>query len=164
MIDRRASLRLLLLGGAAAALPACGGGTATSGGTGGQSGGTVLGVLRSNGLTRFLRAIDKAGLTETLAGEGPYTVFAPTNAAMNAAALPEDTERLREIVAYHIVPGVFTTDFLAGVDVNYTTLQGASINVDGTAGLRANGASIVTPDLGADNGVVNIIDRVLIPR
>ena len=160
MIDRRASLRLILLGGAATGLGACGGGAAPSSG---QSGGTVLAVLRANGLTRFLRAIDDSGLTETLAGDGPYTVFAPTNRAMGAADLPEDTERLRQIVAYHIVPGMFTTDFLAGVDVNYTTLQGASMNVDGTDGLHANGAAILTPDLGADNGVVNIIDRVLIP-
>ena len=59
---------------------------------------------------------------------------------------------------------MFTTDFLAGVDVNYTTLAGSSLNVDGTAGLTVNGAAIVSPDLGADNGVVNIIDRVLLPR
>ena len=121
-------------------------------------------MLRANGLTRFLRAIEAAGLAETLAGEGPYTVFAPTNRAVAAADLPEDAERLRAIVAYHIVPGMFTTDFLAGVDVNYTTLAGSSLNVDGTAGLTVNGAAILTPDLGADNGVVNIIDRVLVPR
>jgi uncharacterized surface protein with fasciclin (FAS1) repeats len=157
MIDRRASLRLLL-GGAAAGVAGCGGGTTA--GTG-QSAGTVLGVLRANGLTRFLAAIEDAGLAETLAGDGPWTIFAPTNRAVAAADLPEDAERLREIVGYHVVPGMFTTDFLAGVDVNYTTLDGASLNVDGTAGLRVGGAAILTPDLGADNGVVNVIDRVL---
>jgi uncharacterized surface protein with fasciclin (FAS1) repeats len=159
MIDRT-SRRLFLLGGAAAGLAACGGGT----GGAGQSGGTVLAVLRANGLTRFLRAIEATGLAETLTGEGPYTLFAPTNRAVAAADLPDDAERLRAVVAYHIVPGMFTTDFLAGVDVNYTTLAGSSLNVDGTAGLTVNGAAILTPDLGADNGVVNIIDRVLVPR
>lgn len=167
MIDRRASLRLLVLGGAAAGLAACGGGGggAPTSGTGAEAG-SVLGILRANGLTRFLRAIEDAGLAETLAGDGPFTVFAPTNAAMAAANLPEDTEALRRIVAFHIVPGMFTTDFLSGVDVNYTTLDDARrVNVDGTgAALTVNGATIVTPDLGADNGVVNIVDRVLIPR
>jgi uncharacterized surface protein with fasciclin (FAS1) repeats len=160
MIDRRTGLGLLILGGAAGCLAGCGGATAT----GGREAGTLLGVLRANGLTRFLRAIEQAGLAETLAGGGPYTVFAPTNRAVAAAALPEDTEALRRIVAFHIVPGMFTTDFLAGVDVNYTTLEGSSLNIDGTAGLTVGGASILTPDLGADNGVVNIIDRVLVPR
>ena len=59
---------------------------------------------------------------------------------------------------------MFTTDFLTGVDVRYATLEGSSLDVDGTGGLTVNGAAIVTPDLGADNGVVNVIDRVLIPR
>ena len=162
MIDRRASLRLLLLGGAGAGLAACGAGAPSSGV--GQQAGTVLGTLRANGLTRFLRAIEDAGLAETLAGAGPYTVFAPTNAAVAAAGLPEDTEALRRVVGFHIVPGMFTTDFLTGVDVRYATLEGSSLDVDGTGGLTVNGAAIVTPDLGADNGVVNVIDRVLTPR
>lgn len=158
LLDRRACL-VLLLGGTAVGLAACGGG----GGGSADEAGTVLGVMRANGLTRFLAAIDAAGLAETLAGDGPYTVFAPTNAAIAAAGLPDDTESLRRIVAFHIVPGLYTTDFLQGVDVNYDTLDGRRLAVDGVGGLHVNGASIVTPDLGADNGVVNIIDRVLVP-
>lgn len=159
MIDRRTSLRLLLLGGGLTGLAGCGG---PSSGVGAEAG-TVLGVLRANGLTRFLSAIEDAGLAGTLAGDGPYTVFAPTNAAVGAARLPGDTEALRRIVAFHIVPGMFGTDFLAGVDVNYDTLDGGRLNVDGTDGLTVNGARIVIPDLGADNGLVNVIDRVLMP-
>ena len=162
MIDRRAGIRLILLGGAAVGVAACGGGAPAAPG---QSGGTVLEVARANRLTRFLRAVEAAGLEATLAGEGPFTLFAPNNRAFGAADLPEDTESLRALVAYHVVPGMFTTDFLSGIDVNYTTLSGDGLNVDGTAGgLRVNGATIVTPDLGAGNGVVNIIDRVLVPR
>jgi uncharacterized surface protein with fasciclin (FAS1) repeats len=159
MPDRRASLRLILLGGGAALLAGC------AGGGGGQSSGTVIDVLRANRLDRFRRAIDAAGLTGTLQGAGPYTLFAPTNRAFAAADLPDDAETLKAVVSYHIVPGTFTSDFLAGVDVNYTTLRGTSLNVDGTGGaLRVNGAAVVTPDLRASNGVVNVIDRVLIPR
>jgi uncharacterized surface protein with fasciclin (FAS1) repeats len=161
MIDRRASLRLLVLGAAGTGLAACGGGGAT--GTG-EAAGTVLGVLRANRLTRFLDLVERAGLAETLAGDGPFTVFAPTNRAVAAADLPDDTEALRQLVGFHVVPGMFTTDFLAGVDLRYTTLAGPSLAVDGTDGLAVGGAAILTPDLGADNGVVNVIDRVLVPR
>jgi uncharacterized surface protein with fasciclin (FAS1) repeats len=162
MLDRRASLRLVLLGGGAAVLAGCASG---GGGGGGQSSGTVLDVLRANRLDRFRRAIDAAGLTATPAGPGPYTLFAPSNRAFAAADLPQDTETLRAVVSYHIVPGMFSSDFLAGVDVNYTTLAGTSLNVDGTGGtLRVNGAAVLAPDLGASNGVVNIIDQVLDPR
>ena len=83
---------------------------------------------------------------------------------MAAAGLPEDTEALRRVVGFHIVPGMFTTDFLTGVDVRYATLEGSSLTSTAPAGLTVNGAAIVTPDLGADNGVVNVIDRVLTPR
>ncbi len=160
MIDRRQGLRLIAWGGAAVGLAACvGGGTVP-----GVSDGTVLSVAKDNGLTRFLQAVDQAGLTASLSGAGPYTVFAPTNRAFAQAKLPRDTEGLRALMAYHVVPGMFTSDFLAGVDVNYTTLKGTSLNVDGIGGLHANDATIVTPDLGASNGVVNIIDRVLTPR
>ena len=160
MIHRRQGLKVLLWGGAAVALAGCGGG----GNAPAVAGGTILSVARDNGLKRFLRAIEDAGLTATLAADGPYTVFAPTDRAFAAADLPRDAEGLRAVMAYHIVPGMFTSDFLTGVDVNYTTLKGTSLNVDGTGGLRVNDAAIVTPDLGASNGVVNIIDRVLTPR
>lgn len=159
MIHRRQGLKLLFWGSVAAALAACGESSAP-----GSSDGTILSVARDNGLKRFLRAIDEAGLTGTLAGEGPYTVFAPTDRAFAATDLPRDVTELRSVMAYHIVPGMFTSDFLASVDVNYTTLKGTSLNVNGTRGLRVNDATIVTPDLGASNGVVNIIDRVLTPR
>ena len=143
---------------AALALAACAGD-----GTGG--GDTVLDVARANGLTAFLGAVRSAGLADTLAGDGPYTVFAPSNRALAAAGLPGDPEALRRFLAYHVVPGSFTTDFLGGVDVNYTTAAGSSLNVDGTGGaLRVDRATVISPDLIAGNGVVHVIDRVLDPR
>jgi uncharacterized surface protein with fasciclin (FAS1) repeats len=161
MIDRRDSLRLLLLATAGAGLAACGGG----GVPGGSSGDSVLGVARANRLSRFVRAVETAGLASTLAGPGPYTVFAPSDRAVAAADMPRDPEALRELLAYHVVPGAFTTDFLVGVDVNYTTLAGTSLNVDGTGRpLLVNGTPVVTPDLLAENGVLHVIDRVLRPR
>jgi uncharacterized surface protein with fasciclin (FAS1) repeats len=68
-------------------------------------------------------------------------------------------------MAYHVVPGQLTTDFMEGVDVNHTTLLGTSLNVDGTGPeVRVNGAAVVRGNLIADNGVVFVIDRVLTPR
>ena len=152
--------RTLLATALALPLAACAGS-----GPGGPSGDTVLGVARTNGLTGFSRAVEAAGLAETLAGPGPYTVFAPSNRALSAAALPRDPEALQRLLAYHVVPGDFDTAFLAGLDVNYTTAAGDSVEIDGTGtAVVVDGARIVTPDLEAGNGVVHVIDRVLDPR
>lgn len=160
-MDRRTALTLLAGG---AAVAACGRrGRATRSAGPGAPG--VLQTARGAGLDRFARAAESAGLAETLAGAGPFTLFAPTDrafAASNAGRL--DAEGLRRLVAYHVVPGQLTSDFLEGMDVNHTTLLGAGLNVDGTgAGLRVDGASVVRADLLASNGVVFAIDRVLTP-
>lgn len=160
MPTRRDGLKLLL---AASVLPlaACAGGP-----TGGSAAsGNVLDVARANGAGNFVRALDQAGLTARLSGAGPYTLFAPSDRAISAAGLPSTPEALARIVTYHVVPGDFTTAFLAGVDVNYTTLAGTSLNVDGTgAGLVVNGVPVTTADLAAANGVVHVIGGVLRPR
>lgn len=159
MLTRRDGLKLLLV---ASALPlaACGG---TS--PGGASGGTVLEVARANGARSFVRALDQAGLTAKLSGAGPYTLFAPSDRTLSAAGLPSDPARLAKLVSYHVVPGDFTVAFLSGVDINYTTLAGTSLNVDGTGPtLLVNGIPVTTPDLQASNGVVHLIGGVLQPR
>lgn len=161
MITRREGLKLLLV---ASALPlaACAGGTA--GGGRAVPGGTVVEVARANGARSFAHALESAGLATTLAGPGPYTLFAPTDRAMSAARLPSDAAALGKLLSYHVVPGDFTGAFLSGMDINYTTLAGTSLNVDGTgAGLVVGGASVVAADLPASNGVVYTIDRVLRP-
>lgn len=141
------------------------------GGAPGAGSRDVLDVSRDSGLARFVQAVEAADLAETLASAGPFTLFAPSDRAFAAmpparlAALlrPDNREALRGFVGYHIVPGTFTTSFLRGIDVNYTTAAGASLNVDGTDGVRVNGANIVTADLAATNGVVHAIDRVIAP-
>lgn len=159
MITRRTGLKLLLAA-SVTPLAACEG--PMSGGLG--TSGSVLDAARSRGGGSFVRALDIAGLSGTLSGAGPYTIFAPADAAMSAAGLPSDRDALQEILAYHVVPGDFSGSFLEGVDVNYTTLSGASLNVDGTGGgLLVNGANVVSADNTARNGVVHVIDRVLRP-
>lgn len=160
MPTRRNGLKLLL---AASILPlaACAGGS--GGGT--AASGSVLDVARANGARSFARAVERAGLAGQLADGGTYTLFAPSDRALAGASVPSDPEALSEFVSYHIVPGDFTAAFLSGVDINYTTLAGTSINVDGTgAGLVVNGVPVTAPDLGASNGVVHVIGGVLKPR
>ncbi len=161
---RRRLLRIGAVGAVALTLAACSGGSDGPRARPG-SGSPVLEVARSNDLDRFLRAVERAGLTETLTGSGPFTLFAPTDAAFaSSSAQRLDPDALRALLAYHVVPGQLTTDFLEGIDVNHTTLLGSSLNIDGTDGLRVNDARVLRADLLASNGVVFVIDRVLTPR
>jgi uncharacterized surface protein with fasciclin (FAS1) repeats len=161
-IKRRAILGILAISGGLA-LTGCARGRRASG--------DVLAVARDNNLGQFLRAVEAADLEPTLGQPGPFTVFAPSDAAFRAlprgrlATLlrPENRDELRGLVAYHVVPGMYDAAFLDGLDANYATASGRSVNVVGTSGLRVNGARVTRPDLMAANGVVHVIDRVLVP-
>jgi uncharacterized surface protein with fasciclin (FAS1) repeats len=160
-MNRRRALDLLVSAGVLAALAACGGGQPR-----GPAGPDLIGTARANDLDRLARAIGSADLVETLSGPGPYTIFAPTDRAFSASNAGRlDGDGLRRLLAYHVVPGQLTADFLEGMDVNHTTLLGSSLNVDGTgAGIRVNDANVLRADLMASNGVIHVIDRVLTPR
>jgi uncharacterized surface protein with fasciclin (FAS1) repeats len=116
----------------------------------------------------LLTALDAAGLTATLEGKGPFTVFAPTDAAF--AALPAgtlegllaDKAKLAKVLTYHVVAG----DAKSGDLVNgssLTTLEGGKLSVSTVDGVRIGGATVVGADVDAGNGVIHVIDRVLIP-
>jgi transforming growth factor-beta-induced protein len=116
----------------------------------------------------LLAAAEAAGLVSTLAEGGPFTVFAPTDAAF--AALPEgaleallaDTELLKSILLYHVVPGrILAADLVDGQVV--TTAEGRPVRVTLGGGARVNGVNIVTTDVTASNGVIHVIDAVLLP-
>ncbi|MBT8398265.1 MAG: fasciclin domain-containing protein [Gemmatimonadetes bacterium] len=119
----------------------------------------------------LLAAVDAAGLTETLKGDGPFTVFAPTDDAFAAIdpdalnALLADPVALAGVLTYHVVPGE-----LAGADVlattALTTVNGAdaAISLDGEGNPRIDDALIIQTDVGARNGIVHVIDRVIFPE
>ncbi len=163
---RRMVLRLGGFGAAALVLTACAGGQGASPQARQRGGLDVIGVAERSGAARFARAVRSAELEDALSGSGPYTLFAPVDRAFGASDADRlDRDGLRRLIAYHVVPGQLTSDFLLGVDVNHTTLLGSSLNVDGSDDrLRVNGAGVVRPDLAASNGVVFLIDRVLAPR
>ncbi len=116
----------------------------------------------------LLAAVEAAGLTATLEGPGPFTVFAPTDAAFAALpsgtveALLADTEALTEVLLYHVVPGrIMAGDLEDGQIV--TTAEGREFRISLAGGAMVNGANITATDVEASNGVIHVIDAVLIP-
>ena len=119
----------------------------------------------------LLAAATAAGLVDTLKGEGPLTVFAPTDDAF--AALPEGTvenllkpenkEQLVAILTYHVVPGkVMSSDLKDGMMA--ATAQGGKVEIDLDNGPMVNDAKIVSADIAAENGVIHVIDKVIMPK
>lgn len=131
--------------------------------------GDIVDVAVANGsFTTLVAAVQAAGLVDALKGDGPFTVFAPTDEAF--AALPEgtveallnDIPALTAILTYHVVPGqVMSTDLSEGQTA--TTLNGADITITLANGAMVNGASIVAADVAASNGVIHVIDAVILP-
>lgn len=136
----------------------------------GEDGQSIVEVLEEDGrFTTLISAIEAAGLTETLSGEGPFTVFAPTDDAFNA--LPEgtldellaDIPALTDVLLYHVVEGeVMAADLVGMTEV--VTLQGQSLTISvSNDDVMVNDAKVVEADIIASNGVIHVIDAVLIP-
>jgi uncharacterized surface protein with fasciclin (FAS1) repeats len=115
-------------------------------------------------------ALTQAGLVETLKGEGPFTVFAPTDAAFAALPAgtvedllkPENKDKLVAILTYHVVSGkVMSTDLTEGMMA--PTVNGKEITITLEGGPKVNGAVISGPDVAASNGVIHVIDSVILP-
>ncbi len=113
-------------------------------------------------------ALQAAGLVETLKGEGPFTVFAPTDAAFakipkaDLDALLADKAKLTAVLTYHVVPGaVMSKDVKAGM---LMTVQGSSLTVSTMGGVKINNANVTAVDIIADNGVIHVIDTVVLPN
>jgi transforming growth factor-beta-induced protein len=117
----------------------------------------------------LLAAVEAAGLTETLKGDGPFTVFAPTDAAFAAVdpdalnALLADPTALAAVLTYHVVPGAFSaTDVLASASLTTANGAEAPISLDGGSP-KIDEAFILDTDIGARNGIIHVIDRVIFP-
>jgi uncharacterized surface protein with fasciclin (FAS1) repeats len=119
----------------------------------------------------LVAAVGAAGLVETLKSPGPFTVFAPTDDAfaalpagtVDSLLLPENKDKLTAILTYHVVPGAVMSADLAGKRLNVATVNGETVHIDGTNGVTVNGATVVTADIVASNGVIHVIDSVLLP-
>ncbi len=126
-------------------------------------------AIAAGDFTTLVAAVEAADLVETLQGEGPFTVFAPTDEAF--VALPEgtldsllaDPDALSNVLLYHVVPGEVTADQVVELSTA-TTVQGADLSIEVTDGnVTVNGANVVTTDVMASNGVIHVIDAVLVP-
>jgi uncharacterized surface protein with fasciclin (FAS1) repeats len=125
-------------------------------------------AINAGSFNTLVTAITTAGLDTALKGSGPFTVFAPTDEAFSklvsgtVESLLQDIPKLRQILEYHVVSGkVMAADVVKKDSV--PTLEGSSLKIDASNGVKVNDATVVTPDVAADNGVIHVIDTVLIP-
>ncbi len=128
-------------------------------------------AVEAGSFETLVAAVQAAGLVETLKGEGPFTVFAPTDEAF--AALPEGTveellkpenkEQLVSILTYHVVPGKVMSGDLSD-DMAATTVQGSDVMIDLDNGVMVEEATVVSADIETSNGVIHVIDTVILPE
>ncbi|WP_299826935.1 fasciclin domain-containing protein [uncultured Roseobacter sp.] len=168
-MNRRSALKATLAAGALAALTAC---------APAQQGSDIVDIAASNGnFNTLVAAVQAAGLEDTLRSPGPFTVFAPTDAAFAALPagtvesllLPENKDQLVSILTYHVLPGAVQSGDVLGSVTNVATVQGQTVRVDGTGGkfaaaVRVNDANVTSADILATNGVIHVIDKVLLPQ
>ena len=125
-------------------------------------------AVAAGNFTTLAAALQAAGLVDTLKGKGPFTVFAPTDAAFakipkaDLDALLKDKAKLTAVLTYHVVPGkVMAKDVKAGM---VKTVQGGNLTLATAGGVTVNGAKVTTADIVADNGVIHVIDSVVLPK
>ena len=120
----------------------------------------------------LVAAVKAAGLVDTLKSAGPFTVFAPTDAAfaklpkgtVEDLLKPENKAKLTAILTYHVLPSKVMAADIAGKSMNAKTVQGTDLAVDAKSGVKINDATVVTADVIATNGVIHVIDTVLLPK
>ena len=164
-MNRRFALKSALGAAAIAAIAAC---------APMDDGDDIVDIAAGNeDFSTLVAAVSAAGLVETLKGDGPFTVFAPTNAAFAALPAgtvesllkPENKDQLVSILTYHVVPGAVTSDQLAGQRLSVATVQGDTVHIDATGGgVKVDGANVTTADIIATNGVIHVIDAVILPN
>ena len=125
-------------------------------------------AVAAGNFTTLATALKAAGLVDTLKGKGPFTVFAPTDAAFakvpkaDLDALLKDKAKLTAVLTYHVVPGkVMAADVKAGM---VKTVQGSSITVSTTGGVMVDKSKVTATDIVASNGVIHVIDTVMMPK
>ncbi len=125
-------------------------------------------AVKAGNFTTLVTAVKAAGLVDTLKGPGPFTVFAPTDAAFakvpkaDLDALLADKAKLSKVLTYHVVSGkVMAKDVKAG---KVKSVEGSDLTLATDGGVTVNGAKVVAADVAADNGVIHAIDTVLMPK
>ena len=123
----------------------------------------------------LVAAVKAAGLVDTLKGKGPFTLFAPTDDAfkklpagtLDSLLKPENKKRLTSILTYHVLPGVYDSSRITKAKVKVygiKSVEGSNVNMDLRKGVMVSGATVTKPDIKTSNGVIHVIDTVIIPR
>jgi uncharacterized surface protein with fasciclin (FAS1) repeats len=120
----------------------------------------------------LVTAVKAAGLVDTLKGDGPFTVFAPTDEAfaklpagtVEDLLKPENKDQLVAILTYHVVPGKIMSADIAGKTAMVETVQGGKLSVDATDGVTVGKAKVISADIETSNGVIHVIDTVVLPN
>jgi uncharacterized surface protein with fasciclin (FAS1) repeats len=126
-------------------------------------------AIEAGNFQTLVKAVQAAGLVETLKGEGPFTVFAPTDEAFaklpagTLESLLADKDKLRAVLTYHVVPGKVMASSVVKLD-SAKTVQGQKIRISTTSGVKVNDANVTATDILASNGVIHVIDSVILPQ
>jgi len=131
----------------------------------------VYTAVSAGSFNTLVAAVKAAGLVKTLKGKGPFTVFAPTDAAFDklpAATLtsllkPENKSKLAAILTCHVLPGKVMASDIAGKSLKVATVQGSKVSVDAMKGVKIDNATVVKADVVASDGVIHVIDTVIMP-
>jgi len=126
-------------------------------------------AIAAGSFKTLVEAVKAANLVDTLSGPGPFTVFAPNDAAFaklpagTVEGLLKDMPKLKSVLTYHVVPGKVMSSDVSKMQ-SAKTVQGQSISIDTTDGVKIDSAKVVKADIEADNGVIHVIDSVIMPK
>ena len=156
---------------AASSITAAASSIATTTLAGGHSKDIVDTAIGAGSFGTLVAAVQAAGLVEVLKGEGPFTVFAPTDeafAALPAGTVetllkPENKEQLVNILTYHVLPGKVMSADIAGKSLEVKMVNGGTAKIDATDGVQIDAANVISADIEASNGVIHVIDAVILP-
>jgi uncharacterized surface protein with fasciclin (FAS1) repeats len=126
-------------------------------------------AIAAGSFKTLVAAVTAAGLAETLSGPGPFTVFAPTDEAFGklpagtVEGLLKNIPKLKEVLTYHVVPGkVMAADVIKLASAK--TVQGQDVSITTINGVKVDGANVIKTDIETDNGVIHVIDTVILPK
>ena len=164
-------LRRTFIATAAASITAAASSIPTATLAGGHSKDIVDTAIEAGSFGTLVAAVQAAGLVEVLKGEGPFTVFAPTDEAfaslpagtVETLLKPENKDQLVNILTYHVLPGKVMSADIAGKSLEVKMVNGGTAKIDATDGVQIDSANVISADIEASNGVIHVIDAVILP-
>ena len=128
-------------------------------------------AVAAGSFNTLVAAVQAAGLVDTLKSPGPFTVFAPTDEAfaklpagtVENLLKPENKAQLQAVLTYHVLSGAVMSGDIAGKKLSPATVQGSTVDIDATNGVKVDNANVISADIKTSNGVIHVIDSVILP-